>query len=479
MNIYVKLVVACITQLSLIPSHAYEINTHDQLSQKTALCSVLSQESFIENIGWVSIQSRDKDALFYREDIINKKNNILEHTTQNLIGWGAAYEDEETKLRPVNHFFNPLTSGGGSAGLASPDWVLEDLGKILIPKEQKYSFSDANKMILDALTTTDKNERKEHWGQFFQTLGMVIHHIQDMSQPQHVRNDNHCDGDIDGVSCYGFHNPSYYEEYTNENRSYILRNFDCSSYQQLDLRYFSTARDFWLTDNGNGRGMAEFTNRNFVSAGTNFRKNWFTNQTRAHYNFPDPDPNNAGAGEKIHKVDIQDPTLMSSAFPLPGEIWFYETRVSDNYLGTSEVNERSSTASLWNDKFEKYNIYSTSEDEDIIKRSFNLNKFNFQAAYPFLIPRAIAYGAGLINYFFRGRLDVRNVLYLSENELIFTIKNITGKKNPGNAPFNFSEGSFSLYFDDSNGIRHALTDRASTPGSLDLVGGEMFADEDE
>ncbi|MDX2486035.1 MAG: hypothetical protein QNL03_00890, partial [Gammaproteobacteria bacterium] len=89
------------------------------------------------------------------------------------------------------------------------------------------------------------------------------------------------------------------------------------------------------------------------------------------------------------------------------------------------------------------------------------------------------YGAGLINYFFRGRLDVRNVLYLSGNKLIFTIKNITGQKNPGNAPFNYSEGSFSLYFDDSNGIRHELTDRASTPGSLDLVGGEMFADEDE
>ena len=170
---------------------------------------------------------------------------------------------------------------------------------------------------------------------------------------------------------------------------------------------------------------------------------------------------------------------MSSAFPLPGEIWFYETRVTDQYLGTSEVNERSSTASLWIDNFEKYNIDSTSEDEEVIKRTFNLNKFNFQAAYPFLIPRAIAYGAGLINYFFRGRLDVSNVLYLAENELIFTIENITGKKNPGNAPFNFYEGSFSLYYDDSNGHRHALTDRVINPSSLDLVGGEMFADEDE
>ena len=132
------------------------------------------------------------------------------------------YEDEEAKLRPVNHFFNPLTSEGGSAGLASPEWALEDLGKVLIPMKQDYSFSDANNMIVDALTKSEKNIRKEHWGQFFQTLGMVIHHIQDMSQPQHVRNDNHCDGNIDGVNCYGFHNPSYYEEYTNENRDSIF-----------------------------------------------------------------------------------------------------------------------------------------------------------------------------------------------------------------------------------------------------------------
>lgn len=168
MNIHVKLVVVCITLLSLIPSHAYEIKTHDQISQKTALCSVLSQENFIESIGWVSIQSQDRDVLFYREDIINKTNNKLEHTTQNLIGWGAAYEDEETKLRPVNHFFNPLTSEGGSAGLASPHWILEDVGKVLL---QDYSFSDANRMYVDALTITDQNERKKKLGSVFSDIG--------------------------------------------------------------------------------------------------------------------------------------------------------------------------------------------------------------------------------------------------------------------------------------------------------------------
>ena len=479
MNIYKRVIVTSALFLSTQATYAYKIPTHDKLSQKTALCSILGQDDFTKSIGWVSIDNGNEKFKFKRLDLITKTGSAVDLTSRGLIGWGAVYEDEEAKLRPVNHFFNPLTSEGGTAGLASPDWALEDTGKIIFPVKQEYSYSDANNMIVNALTAADNNERKEAWGQFFQTLGMVVHHIQDMSQPQHVRNDNHCDGNIDGVSCYGFHNPSYYEAYTNENRNSILASYGCNSYPQIDLRYFTRARDFWITDNGNGRGMSEFTNHNFVSAGTNFDYHWLSNNVVPDFRYPNPDPQNQGSGIIIHKIDTQDPALISADFPLAGELWFYETTVKDNYLGTQIPNKRASTESLWKEHIEQYEANPYDLDKEVIKRAFNLNKFNFEAAYPFLIPRAIAYGAGLINYFFRGRLDVSNVLYLYENELIFTIKNITGKKNPGNAPFNFSEGSFSLYYDDSNGYRHDLTDSVSTPGSMDLVGGNVFADQDE
>ena len=412
MNIYNRVIVTSVLFLSAQATYAYKIPTHDNLSQKTVLCSILGQDDFTKSIGWVSIENDNEKFKFKRLDLITKTGSAVDLTSRELIGWGAVYEDEETKLRPVNHFFNPLTSEGGAAGIASPDWAIEDTGKIVFPMKQEYSYSDAKNMIADALTATDKNERKEAWGQFFQTLGMVVHHIQDMSQPQHVRNDNHCDGDIDGISCYGFHNPSYYEAYTNDNHSMILASYGCNSYPQLDLRYFSTARDFWITDNGNGRGIAEYTNHNFVSAGTNFDYHWLSNNVVPDFRYPNPDPQNLGTGIKIHKIDIQDPALMSADFPLAGELWFYETTVNDNYLGTQTANKRASTESLWKEHIEQYAANPYDLDEEVIKKAFNLNKFNFEAAYPFLIPRAIAYGAGLINYFFRGRLDVSNVLYL-------------------------------------------------------------------
>ena len=39
-------------------------------------------------------------------------------------------------------------------------------------------------------------------------------------------------------------------------------------------------------------------------------------------------------------------------------------------------------------------------------RLFDLNRFNFDDAHPVLIGRAVSYSAGLINHFFRGKLDV-------------------------------------------------------------------------
>ncbi len=39
-------------------------------------------------------------------------------------------------------------------------------------------------------------------------------------------------------------------------------------------------------------------------------------------------------------------------------------------------------------------------------RIFALNRLNFNAVYPYLIPKAVNYSAGLINYFFRGKLEI-------------------------------------------------------------------------
>ena len=37
---------------------------------------------------------------------------------------------------------------------------------------------------------------------------------------------------------------------------------------------------------------------------------------------------------------------------------------------------------------------------------YSLNRLNYDAMASLLVPRAVAYSAGLINFFFRGRIDI-------------------------------------------------------------------------
>ena len=107
MNLYIKSVVATAILLVVPLAHSYKIQTHDELSKRSALCSVLRNDSFMESIGWSSITSIEEQYQFIKE---KKKLDVLQ-----TIGWGAIYEDDtETKKRPLNHFFDPLRNKGGN-----------------------------------------------------------------------------------------------------------------------------------------------------------------------------------------------------------------------------------------------------------------------------------------------------------------------------------------------------------------------------
>ncbi|WP_456415353.1 hypothetical protein [Thiolapillus sp.] len=482
-----KIPVAALLLLLLQAASAYEVETHARFSQKAATCSVLGDSAFMEALGLDGLEA--EDPVWRRPVDIhdpkwiakwNKEHGKVkyESTIKTLIGWGAKFEDEDE--RPLNHFFDPLNGKPlnphpypcppGRVCRTSPDWSLEDGTPQPNLPNQRNSFFDANDHFFTALTASRENDRLLHWQTFFQTLGMVIHHVQDMAQPQHIRNDAHCDGEADGVDCYGFHNPSYYEKYTNARRAALLNSYSCTSYPRSDLKHFAKARDFWVTTPGANLGMAEFTNHNFVSAGTNFRKR---GGVVADGDYPQPDPQNGGSGVRTTHFDIR--TLLSDpTFALPGEMWFLGTDVTDSYLNTTLPNERASSYSLWDDKLEHYNAsYIVNRKY----RAFNLNRFNFEAGYEFLMPRAIAYSAGLIDYFFRGRMKVSENTYIGGDKIRITVTNTTAEENPGGAPFTFTgtsarPGKFYLYQDQADGTRWEL--EAVNEEEVSLTSSEKF-----
>ena len=360
-----------------------------------------AQQVFQSSIGGVAISIRD------------------------LIRFGARWEDELGALQAARHFYDPVNDRaldvGGSIGtsktIKSPDWALEDVGDFQgVTSFQNFSLKDAHNAFYRALTHENPlstlgafNERQRSFGLMFQTLGHVMHHLQDMAQPQHVRNDIHCDRG----ACIALQNllnvnqlyaPSLYEKYSNLDNPNdpLLRIRSNLPYSgpgsgavypgaNTGTTPFRNPRHFWRTtpvqsDITPGKGIAEYTNRNFHSEGT-----------IGTYPSP-PRPTITNYFTPSERVDIKQ---LLPGTSLAGTVTFWDSQVTDALAGTLGTNRRALSEGLLDRDLVQF--YSTPGTGYMV---FTLNRFTFDAAHQFLIPRAVGYSAGLINYFFRGQLEI-------------------------------------------------------------------------
>jgi hypothetical protein len=69
-------------------------------------------------------------------------------------------------------------------GRASPDWAIEDTGDVTelgTGIAQNFSYRSAEQYLYAGLASQTAADRKTNLGLMFQSLGQVIHHIQDMA----------------------------------------------------------------------------------------------------------------------------------------------------------------------------------------------------------------------------------------------------------------------------------------------------------
>jgi hypothetical protein len=407
--------------------YAYEIDTHERLSIEAYEVSVLRKDP--ELLPSLGINDSDKF----------KNSENTDRTIRELVGDGARLEDGTTDCdsRPRNHFYDPLSGRGLHrslfAGEPSPDWALEDATDF---SAQEFSYRHANDYLYKALTLPTRNEREKYFGKTFQTLGQVIHHLQDMAQPQHVRNDIHINfGECWLKRIFGvLENPSLYEQYTKTRGSDLPLaddNYNPNKPIVFNTAVTSTSRRTFWTDgiNGDGRGIADFTNRNFVSAGTNFTGT--ATNISPNVNYPSP----SGISAVVSSRQITDADLLGPNQPLSGEIDFIGTPVTDTYRPA---------ASGFNDRTSSYSLFDADLTAIGSKKTFTLNRFNFEAAYPFLMPKAVGYSAGLIDYFFRGKIDIISDPLYPGSQII---------KNLASEPM---YGTFTLYYDAVDGNRYPV-----------------------
>ena len=236
--------VATIVLLYIQSGFAYEIETHAGLSRAAANASILKDTSstgVLKSMGLNYPISENINQIFPNTKTGERK-SILE-----LIADGASFEDDN--VRSLNHFFDPVWAQalrpygvpipGNST---SPDWALEDIKD---NDKQDFSYKDARYYLYRALTATTEEDRNVYFGLTFQSLGQVIHHVQDMAQPQHVRDDMHLNfGECWLKKILGpLENPSLYEQYTK-----TLGNLPIGHYPRVR---FDSARQYWHTEDKN------------------------------------------------------------------------------------------------------------------------------------------------------------------------------------------------------------------------------------
>ena len=247
--------------LSSARADAYEPTTHTNISVAAVQSSVLFDG---KKLARSAIPDFDGLDLGHSSIIFKTSEDEITGIT-GLVAFGSRWEDDRTFTNGVRHFFNPLNGHGLTTRIitfmSSPDWILGDRSD----PGHEFTWKQARIDFRVASTHPEKAVRLKNWGLVFQKVGHVIHHIQDMAQPQHPRNDAHC-----GLSCGYAFPAAFYENWTKVNYTSVVQPFVNSSYPVVypsPSKAINSTRDFWTAS---GRGMADFANANFVSSGTNF-----------------------------------------------------------------------------------------------------------------------------------------------------------------------------------------------------------------
>jgi hypothetical protein len=296
---------------------------------------------------------------------------------------GGATEDEymfkgtfgETigsAMRSRNHFHEPLRSWD-DAGL----WkVTESAVRWAQNRNQikrKGSWFDGRDTYLAALTSATEKDRNAKFAETFQTLGQLMHLLADQATVLHARDDLH-------LSAYSF-------ESFIASRSELVTGFvgfDPSILQQPtgDPQAVVPIARLWDTNTYDGAdppgdapnlpiGLSEFANANFFSIGTIMEKAW------VNPDYPLPAIDRLSPGPKSKDARTQQERR-------------YLQKIGDGVAVEHMV--------LVGTYYEY--LYDPPKDycqlDDTVYRDY--------ATY--LLPRAIGYSAGILDYFFRGKVKI-------------------------------------------------------------------------
>jgi len=384
-------------------SFALEKPTHEKLNETIA--PVINQP--LTNIGFEGGV----------QDSVNGKK---------IIQWimeGGIKEDEPMNTRSFNHFHNPLKtwdSAGFKGTFQSAILWAQDQGSFGSFFGGNYSWTAIREYFYIALTGKDFNgtivaptqiEKEKYFGYTFQGLGQIMHLVEDMSVPSHTRDDAHV---------IAYHYELAVDKLRKTEHPIFLNaianpmTFDPSVFNSTPnpLAPIPIAKIF-DTDQYNGSapnvtafntiGLSEYVNANFVSEGlisANFQV------------FPYPRISDTQIVEKQY----------SGSFGTYMRQYYLKNCCGETNAGQGYLLSAVDYLDYWRKKFPLLSIG--------LSKIPVLDDNVYQDYTKLLIPRAVGYSAGLLNYFFRGEVEFNKEIYEQVTDegitgLNLKVKNLT------------------------------------------------------
>ncbi|MDA8139428.1 MAG: hypothetical protein M0036_12320 [Desulfobacteraceae bacterium] len=431
--------------------------THRDLTDYATNYSVLGpNEDYLNRIGFKTglgeLLPGAANGFPWPSTVCDDKTKQTICTIKDWLKYGAEKEDAskylpvvEASVRSLNHFHEPISNMGlhdSAQGESAQEWAQDAAAQSRVVQGDQ-SWSAARQLYYDALTAPEETVRKQTFAMLFKGLGHQMHLVQDMAVPYHVRNDAHASDALQGEEWYNplhwmaRNTPLYFETWAKNNRDIInglaaAPYFPADNVSCPDEHARGLITDLWDLQVYNGtnpsasadQGLAEYTNANFFSEDTVFAA-----ENKApgdpHY-FPYP---------KLTSTDISQVVAKSLMNP---NGTFYLSKIGDGetinnfarmgYLGTQVL--------LLNGSY----IPDCYLDEEV-HRSYAAK----------LVPRAVGYSAALLNYFFRGIVEL---VPDEEEGHGYVIENKTEDE---------MVGTFEIYYDNKQCVRQSLWS-----GSFDL-----------
>ncbi|MFQ5901343.1 MAG: hypothetical protein ACE5IH_07285 [Thermodesulfobacteriota bacterium] len=382
-NLIIILVLASLSKSSL----AYKVSTH-RIITKGALGRSQNYDRFIND---------------FNVDRTQANNEVID---------GSELEDgeNESDRRWFNHYYDPINVRGLyfftpslQGGRISKEWGYNGgSGLSGYPFSNDYSWIKAREYMYITFTGNDfngnivaptQNERDNYSKLMFRSIGQVIHLVEDMVQPSHVRNDPHVShGEFPGLP-YVFH-PSRLEDWAKNNDVTINNIITQLSGYSISLPSFDDYFDY----------LALFSNQNFYSDDT-ILVDLYVNCPVYLTCYTDPaysDTNYTtdfipfGSG-MIANVQAEDGTIEKVPYLIKtGGVVTGHKLAQVGYFGQ----ELGSTG--------------------LSQLAFQIDDIVAFENASVLIPKAVEYSSGLLNYFFRGEVGIVAI------EEVITGQNITG-----------------------------------------------------